>query len=181
MSLGITVTNLDENENRPLQIKKLVDDKYPSVEIDADYTVADVFVDIGKAELDKLDQHATVRVIQKPGVFSPLRMPSIDQEWNSFYAPSHARLQSAVHAIPPVPLFSSTSREDKHRSVAETSPRSFNENEPPNNLTHTADLPPEDRPLKSVEPPNPLAPPPEILRHEPTQVVDSQEDRKSVV
>ncbi|KAL2802229.1 hypothetical protein BJX63DRAFT_415611 [Aspergillus granulosus] len=68
----------------PLAIKKLVDDEHESDDLDADMTVADVFVDNGKARSDGLDQRRVVRVIQKPanGDNSPVRFPSVSQDWD---------------------------------------------------------------------------------------------------
>ncbi|KAJ0422203.1 hypothetical protein BJY00DRAFT_311265 [Aspergillus carlsbadensis] len=68
----------------PLEIKKLVDDEHESDDLDADMTVADVFVDNGKARSDGLDQRRVVRVIQKAayGDNSPVRFPSVTQDWD---------------------------------------------------------------------------------------------------
>ncbi|KAL2830370.1 hypothetical protein BJY01DRAFT_227326 [Aspergillus pseudoustus] len=68
----------------PLEIKKLVDDEHESDDLDADMTVAEVFVDNGKARSDGLDQRRVVRVIQKPanGDNSPVRLPSVTQDWD---------------------------------------------------------------------------------------------------
>ncbi|KAL2852963.1 hypothetical protein BJX68DRAFT_233633 [Aspergillus pseudodeflectus] len=68
----------------PLEIKKLVDDEHESDDLDADMTVADVFVDNGKARADGLDQRRVVRVIQKAayGDNSPVRFPSVTQDWD---------------------------------------------------------------------------------------------------
>ncbi|KAL5336317.1 hypothetical protein BJX70DRAFT_400818 [Aspergillus crustosus] len=69
----------------PLEIKKLVDDDHESDDLDTDMTVADVFVDKGKARADGHDQRRTVRVIQKPasGRDSPVRFPSVAQDWDA--------------------------------------------------------------------------------------------------
>ncbi|KAL4884458.1 glycosyl hydrolase family 76-domain-containing protein [Aspergillus karnatakaensis] len=69
----------------PIAIKKLLDDDHESDDLDTDMTVADVFVDKGKARLDGLDQRRIVRVIQKPasGVESPVRFPSVAQDWDA--------------------------------------------------------------------------------------------------
>ncbi|KAL3476748.1 hypothetical protein BJX99DRAFT_136233 [Aspergillus californicus] len=68
-----------------LEIKKLVDDDHESDDLDTDMTVADVFVDNGKARADGHDQRRTVRIIQKPvgGTTSPVRFPSVSQDWDA--------------------------------------------------------------------------------------------------
>jgi hypothetical protein len=78
--------------DRDLEIKKLVDDLHDADELDADLTVGDVFIDLGKARIDPSDQWAAVRVIQKPSQNQPQRYMSVVQDWT---AP----------ARPPVPLF----------------------------------------------------------------------------
>ncbi|KAL4929176.1 uncharacterized protein BDV17DRAFT_290830 [Aspergillus undulatus] len=77
----------------PLTIKKLLDDDHEADDLDTDMTVADVFVDKGKARADGLDQRRTVRVIQKPagGVESPVRFPSVTQDWDA--AAEHYEIQ----------------------------------------------------------------------------------------
>ncbi|PWY86939.1 hypothetical protein BO70DRAFT_378561 [Aspergillus heteromorphus CBS 117.55] len=67
----------------PLEIKKLVDDAYEYVDLDTEMTVAEVFVDNGKALQEGSDQRATVRVIQKPWQYAPVRFPSVVQDWNA--------------------------------------------------------------------------------------------------
>ncbi|GFF82769.1 hypothetical protein IFM61606_02535 [Aspergillus udagawae] len=67
----------------PLEIKKLVDDKHDSDDLDAELTVADVFVDNGRARTDGADQRGTVRVIQKPAPYAPVRFPSVTQDWDA--------------------------------------------------------------------------------------------------
>lgn len=56
-------------------------------------TVADVFVDNGKARADGHDQRRAVRVIQKPanGEVSPVRFPSVAQDWDA--AAEHYEIQ----------------------------------------------------------------------------------------
>lgn len=68
---------------RPLEIKKLVDDEHDSDDLDAELTVADVFVDNGRARTDGADQRGTVRVIQKPAPYAPVRFPSVSQDWDA--------------------------------------------------------------------------------------------------
>ncbi|KAH2642163.1 hypothetical protein KXW54_001476 [Aspergillus fumigatus] len=67
----------------PLEIKKLVDDEHDSDDLDAELTVADVFVDNGRARTDGADQRGTVRVIQKPAPYAPVRFPSVSQDWDA--------------------------------------------------------------------------------------------------
>ncbi|EEQ86810.1 uncharacterized protein BDCG_01930 [Blastomyces dermatitidis ER-3] len=78
----------------PLEIKKLVDDKHPEDTLDAALTVADVFVDNGKALADGLDQRGAVRVIQQPG--RPERYGSVVQDWGAI---------ASNYARPSPPLF----------------------------------------------------------------------------
>lgn len=68
---------------RPLQIKKLLDDANPTVDLGMSMTVEDVFVDTGKASADGHDQRAIVRVVQKPAAYAPQRFASVDQDWDS--------------------------------------------------------------------------------------------------
>ncbi|RDW70692.1 uncharacterized protein DSM5745_08203 [Aspergillus mulundensis] len=77
----------------PLAIKKLLDDDHEADDLDTDMTVADVFVDKGKARSDGHDQRRTVRVIQKPigGRESPVRYPSVAQDWDA--AAEHYEIQ----------------------------------------------------------------------------------------
>lgn len=58
-----------------------MDDEHDSVDLDINLTVADVFVDKGKARTEGFDQHAFVRVIQKPIPYIPTRYPSVVQDW----------------------------------------------------------------------------------------------------
>ncbi|RLL96320.1 hypothetical protein CFD26_106325 [Aspergillus turcosus] len=67
----------------PLEIKKLLDDEHDSDDLDAELTVADVFVDNGRARIDGADQRGTVRVIQKPAPYAPVRFPSVTQDWDA--------------------------------------------------------------------------------------------------
>lgn len=60
-----------------------MDDSYESDDLDADMTVADVFVDNGQARADGRDQRGTVRVIQKPAPYAPVRFPSVTQDWDA--------------------------------------------------------------------------------------------------
>ncbi|KAI1975152.1 hypothetical protein LOZ51_002242 [Ophidiomyces ophidiicola] len=87
----------------PLKIKKLLDDEYDGVELDLELTVADAFVDFGKARIDSCDQRATIRVVQEPAQ-EPLRYQSVAQDWNSAaeYYSKNARF---AKTRPPVPLF----------------------------------------------------------------------------
>ncbi|KAF7585637.1 hypothetical protein BBP40_010417, partial [Aspergillus hancockii] len=67
----------------PLEIKKLLDDTRDSVDLDIDLTVADVFVNKARARRDEDDQSGTVRVIQRPAAYAPVRFPSVDQDWDA--------------------------------------------------------------------------------------------------
>ncbi|KAL1956610.1 hypothetical protein VTO42DRAFT_6957 [Malbranchea cinnamomea] len=87
----------------PLDVKKLLDDEHDTHDLDLDLTVADVFVDNGKAAADGLDQRATVRVVPQPTTEAPPRFGSVLQDWNA--ASSHYAHLNAAKFRPPVPLF----------------------------------------------------------------------------
>lgn len=74
-----------------MQIKKLVDDASPSVDLRLISTVADIFVNRGKAEADGHDQRGTVRVIPKPSTEIPERFPSVVQDWDGAIRDAHRR------------------------------------------------------------------------------------------
>ncbi|KAJ1716041.1 conserved serine-rich protein [Aspergillus flavus] len=65
----------------PLDIKKLLDDSRDMVDLDVDMTVADVWVNQARAKRDEDDQVGTVRVVQRPAPYAPVRFPSVDQDW----------------------------------------------------------------------------------------------------
>lgn len=69
--------------HRPLMIKKLLDDNHDTDELDADLTVADVFIDYGKARTDGLDQRGALRVIQQPTSTRSVRYGSVVQDWDA--------------------------------------------------------------------------------------------------
>ncbi|KAK2798829.1 hypothetical protein FQN50_008690 [Emmonsiellopsis sp. PD_5] len=86
-----------------LDIKKIVEDDYPTVNLCATETVAETLLDSGKAARDPSDQRATVRVILKPGPAWPSRCRSVVQEWGS---PGNDDVRSKRNKTkPPVPLF----------------------------------------------------------------------------
>ncbi|KAJ5989624.1 hypothetical protein N7481_004834 [Penicillium waksmanii] len=70
------------SDQEPLEIKKLLDDANPTVDLSLSMTVADVFLDVGKAFSDGHDQRAIVRVIQKPARHAPQRFSSVVQDWD---------------------------------------------------------------------------------------------------
>ncbi|CAI7651120.1 unnamed protein product [Penicillium glandicola] len=70
-------------ELEPLAIKKILDDTKEELDLHPDLTVADVWVDYGKARTDGLDQRGSVRVLQKPTTAAPERFPSVDQDWDA--------------------------------------------------------------------------------------------------
>ncbi|OJD17108.1 hypothetical protein AJ78_02752 [Emergomyces pasteurianus Ep9510] len=82
----------------PLEIRKLVDDKHEEDTLDAELTVADVFVDSGKALADGLDQRGAIRVIQQPG--RPERYGSVLQDWAAV-ANNYARAPPPLFSDPP--------------------------------------------------------------------------------
>ncbi|KAJ5787647.1 serine-rich protein [Penicillium paradoxum] len=73
-------------ELEPLSIKKIVDDTKEDIDLHPDLTVADVWVDYGKARTDGLDQRGSVRVLQKPTAAVPERFPSVEPDWDAAIA-----------------------------------------------------------------------------------------------
>ena len=69
--------------DRSLSIKKILDDTKEDLDLYPDLTVADVWVDYGKARADGLDQRGSVRVLQKPAAAAPERFPSVEQDWDA--------------------------------------------------------------------------------------------------
>ncbi|KAJ5718794.1 hypothetical protein N7488_004440 [Penicillium malachiteum] len=78
----------------------------PHSDLDIKLSVADVFINRGKAETDGFDQSGIVRVIQKPAIHAPTRFPSVVQDFDGPVA-SRSRRQS--------PIFSPIS-EEPHES-----------------------------------------------------------------
>lgn len=98
------------NNVRPLDIKKLLDDDHETDDLDADMTVADVFVDNGLSQKDSRDQRGTVRVIQKPTPHAPTRFPSVSLDWDAAAQDYVRQVQikkegtaSSVRKFPPIP------------------------------------------------------------------------------
>jgi hypothetical protein len=83
-------------------IKNLLDDQHDTDTLDVDFTVADVFVDHGRATADGLDQRAAVRVVQKPVEHLPSRYGSVVQDWSA--VTSHYGRVNAVKIEPSVSL-----------------------------------------------------------------------------
>ncbi|PYI12685.1 hypothetical protein BO78DRAFT_381837 [Aspergillus sclerotiicarbonarius CBS 121057] len=83
----------------PLDIKKLLDDNHEADDLDADMTVAEVFVDNGRARQDSSDQRATVRVMQKPGQYAPVRFPSVTQDWDAAAQNFERQIQIKKEAV----------------------------------------------------------------------------------
>ncbi|KAJ5638931.1 hypothetical protein N7528_001321 [Penicillium herquei] len=81
--------------SEPLVIKKLLDDSMPHSDLDIKLSVADVFINRGKAETDGFDQSGIVRVIQKPAIHAPTRFPSVVQDFDGPVA-SRGRRQSPI-------------------------------------------------------------------------------------
>ena len=100
----------------PLHIKKLLDDDHEADDLDADMTVADVFVDNGLSHVDGRDQRRTVRVIQKPAPYAPTRFPSVSLDWDAAaedFQRQQAQKKDAVHKFPAIPEEGSVSHEDR--------------------------------------------------------------------
>ncbi|EAS27310.3 uncharacterized protein CIMG_09915 [Coccidioides immitis RS] len=89
----------------PLRIKKLVDDERPTVDLDLDLTVADVFVNKGHAASSASDQWATIRVLQHPTT-RRIRYRSVVQDWTPAAENDGRALSARRRALPPIPLFS---------------------------------------------------------------------------
>lgn len=115
-----------------------MDDKHAEDTLDAELTVADVFVDSGKALADGLDQRGVIRVIQQPG--RPERYGSVVQDW--------AAVTKNYARIPPVPLFSDPPR-NRPRLTTTTTTR-FTEGPAPG-PSHPAECPESDYSLRSNE------------------------------
>ena len=98
------------NNVRPLDIKKLLDDDHETDDLDADMTVADVFVDNGLSQRDSRDQRGTVRVVQKPTPHAPTRFPSVSLDWDAAAQDYDRQVRvkkegttSSVKKFPPIP------------------------------------------------------------------------------
>ncbi|THC93550.1 hypothetical protein EYZ11_006977 [Aspergillus tanneri] len=130
---------------RPLDIKKLLDDSYESDDLDAEMTVAQVFVDNGKARTDGSDQRGTVRVIQKPAPYAPVRFPSVTQDWDAAAQDyeRQAKMKKEVvekFRFSPIP-------EEPRRTSSESEPYIYDEQ-----ATTAVDInPARERPLSSTD------------------------------
>ncbi|KAA8643689.1 uncharacterized protein ATNIH1004_010463 [Aspergillus tanneri] len=129
----------------PLDIKKLLDDSYESDDLDAEMTVAQVFVDNGKARTDGSDQRGTVRVIQKPAPYAPVRFPSVTQDWDAAAQDyeRQAKMKKEVvekFRFSPIP-------EEPRRTSSESEPYIYDEQ-----ATTAVDInPARERPLSSTD------------------------------
>ncbi|OAX79935.1 hypothetical protein ACJ72_05740 [Emergomyces africanus] len=143
MKLGKLACMIQEKWKRlkpdaePLEIRKLVDDKYEEDALDAELTVADVFVDSGKALADGLDQRGAIRVIQQPG--RPERYGSVIQDW--------AAVTNKYVRAPP-PLFSDPLR-NGHNGYSPETPAFLNGRAP--GSSQPAQLPQSDYAVPSTE------------------------------
>ncbi|CAL5865900.1 uncharacterized protein PFLUO_LOCUS106 [Penicillium psychrofluorescens] len=99
-----------------LVIKKLLDSENPTDDLDPDMTVADVFVDIGKARREGLDQRGTLHVIQKPAQSPPVRFPSVDIDWDSAASRCELQRKTQQENLPSI-------YEDEGKTEASGSPR----------------------------------------------------------
>lgn len=70
-------------------------------------TVADVWVDKGKARVEGHDQHGAVRVVQKPAPYAPVRFPSVEQDWDAaaraYEIQKQRKKAASIHKFPPIP------------------------------------------------------------------------------
>ncbi|KAJ9295960.1 hypothetical protein DTO271G3_5535 [Paecilomyces variotii] len=152
----------------PLEIKKLVDDAHDSEDLDADMTVADVFVDNGKARSDGLDQRGTVRVIQKPAPYAPPRFGSVVQDWDAAAQHYERMKEEEAKHKPRVPKF---------ETIEETTPVSSRFSQGPyssNGSRRQSDVP-----VRSVERDEPVLTPPRWGRESPALAPPSQEQEKA--
>ncbi|KAJ9323604.1 hypothetical protein DTO027B5_4545 [Paecilomyces variotii] len=153
----------------PLEIKKLVDDAHDSEDLDPDMTVADVFVDNGKARSDGLDQRGTVRVIQKPAPYAPTRFSSVVQDWDAAAQHYERMKEEEAKSKPKVPKFETIEEE--------TTPVSSRFSQGPyssNGSRRQSDVP-----VRSVERDEPLLTPPRWGRESPALAPPSQEQEQA--
>jgi hypothetical protein len=87
-------------------IKKILDDAADNIELYPELTVADVWVDFGKARSDGLDQRGSVRVIQKLAAAAPERFPSVDHDWDAvitaYERSRDAEKKAAANRVSPI-------------------------------------------------------------------------------
>ncbi|KAJ6027707.1 hypothetical protein N7499_001165 [Penicillium canescens] len=102
----------------PLTIKKILDDTKEDLDLYPDLTVADVWVDYGKARADGLDQRGTVRVVQKPAAAAaPERFPSVDQDWDAAIVAYERQRDSKIKKDVIKRRFSPIQEEDESQSI----------------------------------------------------------------
>ena len=107
-----TATLLDPSRLRKSWTIQRRLDLYP------DLTVADVWVDYGKARADGLDQRGTVRVVQKPAAAAaPERFPSVDQDWDAAIVAYERQRDSKIKKEAIKRRFSPIQEEDESQSV----------------------------------------------------------------
>ena len=140
------------NNVRPLDIKKLLDDDHENDDLDADMTVADVFVDNGLSQRDSRDQRGTVRVIQKPTPHAPTRFPSVSLDWDAAAQEYDRQIRikkegtaSSVKKFPTIP------EEDSQRESVARSQSSISHQSRLRTPTSYNEDPRHDTPVKSVE------------------------------
>jgi hypothetical protein len=138
--------------------------------------VADVFVDNGKALRDGHDQRGTVRVVQKPTPYAPVRYPSVVQDW-ARASLEYDRIKEKLKTKPPIPKFSTIEEEPRKDSLTESF---VSERTTSDNLSNV-DTPYRDVPVRSVERDEPAAvppSPPRWVRESPVLVQDSQDNER---
>lgn len=110
--------------HRPLQIKKILHEEHPDENLDVDLSVADVFVQHGRAYADGQDQRATAVVEQKPHTHSSfIREDSVVQDWDGAAAASRSFSSAGgSHSFRPPASTIPTIREDEP-SLSRTSSR----------------------------------------------------------
>ncbi|KAJ5353464.1 hypothetical protein N7541_006028 [Penicillium brevicompactum] len=137
----------------PLAIKQIFDDANDDVDLYPELTVADVWMDHGKARTDGLDQSGTVRIIQKPAAAAPERFPSVAPDWDAPLVAVNRNRESKLKRnttetrISPI---QEDGDEDKFEDESEGE-----EDEPPrkNFWTHLDHQPQTNQVLKSKSPP----------------------------
>ncbi|OKL58262.1 hypothetical protein UA08_06469 [Talaromyces atroroseus] len=136
----------------PLEIKKILDADHPDENLDIQLTVADVFVQHGRAATDGQDQRAVALVIQKPTT-QPIfdREGSVVQDWagaaGRSYTSFKQRMQSLRRPESRIPTIDENEQLFKNADNGADKP----DTEMEATLPPLIDVSPCDTPVKSVE------------------------------
>jgi hypothetical protein len=143
---------------RPLEIKKILDAEHPDENLDVQLTVADVFVQHGRAATDGHDQRAVALVVQKP-TGQPIfdREASVVQDWAGAAVKSYAsykqRMQSFRQPGSKIATINESEPPLENGDDGTDKPDIQMEVTPP-----LVDVDPHDTPVKSVEHEEPKKP-----------------------